>query len=328
MSKRRRLVVLSLTASLLAATAALSGCHPTSHAAVPAENGVARSTSDLESVVDQPGPVTVETVVGADWAVPRSGLVNLSHPKAKAAHLTDSDEPIVIELHAIHHPTRGLYIVDTGVERALRDDPEHAALSGLAASVMGVDKMKIRTDTASWLAQQKEAVKGVFLTHLHLDHVSGMRDVPNDAIVYTGPGESTERGFMNAFVRGPTDAALEGKGDLREWRFAPDPDSGFAGVVDVFGDRSVWAIHVPGHTAGSTAYLARTPDGPVLFTGDACHTAWGWENGVEPGTYSVDGPRSADSLARLRAFVGRHPRIDVRPGHQALAKRAVAASEQ
>jgi glyoxylase-like metal-dependent hydrolase (beta-lactamase superfamily II) len=192
---------------------------------------------------------------------------------------------------------------------------------------MGVDKMRFRTDTAAWIAQQKEPVKGVFLTHLHLDHVSGMRDVPNDAIVYTGPGESTERGFMNAFVHGPTDAALEGKGDLREWRFAPDPDSGFAGVVDVFGDGSVWAIHVPGHTAGSTAYLARTPDGPVLFTGDACHTAWGWENGVEPGTYSVDGPRSADSLARLKAFVARHPRIDVRPGHQSLPKSAVAATQ-
>ena len=153
-----------------------------------------------------------------------------------------------------------------------------------------------------------------------------MRDVPNDARVYTGPGESSETGMLNAFVRRPTDTALAGKGALQEWGFRSDASGAFEGVVDVFGDRTVWAIHVPGHTAGSTAYLARTPAGPVLMTGDACHTAWGWEHGVEPGTFSVDQRRSADSLARLKAFVGRHPRVDVRPGHQMLARPVAAAN--
>ena len=313
------------------AAGALTTCTPTSHGSAASELGVVRTTAELESVVDEPGPVTVETVIGADWEVDRSGLVNLKHPEAKAAKLTDGPEPIIIPFHAIRHPRYGLYIVDTGVERALRDDPQHAALSGIAARFMGVDKIHVRTDTRSWLEAQKEPLRGVFLTHLHLDHVSGMRDVPDDAHVYTGPGESRDTGALNAFVRRPTDAALAGKGALQEWQFGADESQGaardgaFAGVVDVFGDRTVWAIHVPGHTAGSTAYLARTPAGPVLFTGDACHTAWGWEHGVEPGTFSVDRPRSADSLARLRAFVSRHPRVDVRPGHQLLA-RPIAAS--
>jgi N-acyl homoserine lactone hydrolase len=56
------------------------------------------------------------------------------------------------------------------------------------------------------------------------------------------------------------------------------------------------------------------------MTGDACHTVWGWEYCVEPGTFSVDQRRSADSLARLEAFVARHPRVDVRLGHQVLAR--------
>jgi hypothetical protein len=58
----------------------------------------------------------------------------------------------------------------------------------------------------------------------------------------------------------------------------------------------------------------------VLFTGDACHTTWGWDNGVEPGDYSEDKPTSAASLAKLRAFVARHSRVDVRVGHQVRAK--------
>lgn len=101
------------------------------------------------------------------------------------------------------------------------------------------------------------------------------------------------------------------------WRFAPDVDGAFDGLLDVFGDQTFWAIHVPGHTAGSTAYLARTTTGPVLLTGDACHTIWGWEHGVEPGSFSSDRAQSASSLARLRRFVAKHPTMDVRVGHQA-----------
>jgi hypothetical protein len=54
----------------------------------------------------------------------------------------------------------------------------------------------------------------------------------------------------------------------------------------------------------------------VLLTGDACHTAWGWEHGVEPGSFSSDRSRSAASLAALKKLVARHPAIDVRLGHQ------------
>ena len=316
----RVLTNLAIFTGAAALGAPLLACRPTSHVAVPSTLGTARPSADLEAIVDEPGPVDVETVVGADWAVARSGLVNLDHPTAKKAGLTDSLEPIVVPLHAIRHPQHGLYIVDTGAERALRDDPDSAALSGFVARYMGVETMRVRTDTASWIAAQHEPLRGVFLTHLHGDHVSGMRDVPNDAIVYTGPGEATEKSLLNVVVKPMTDRALAGKGDLHEWQFLPQPGDTLDGTVDVFGDRTVWAIYAPGHTAGSTAYLARTKLGPVLFTGDACHTLWGWDNGVEPGTFSDDKPRSAESLAKLRAFVARHPRIEVRVGHQLRAK--------
>jgi glyoxylase-like metal-dependent hydrolase (beta-lactamase superfamily II) len=90
----------------------------------------------------------------------------------------------------------------------------------------------------------------------------------------------------------------------------------FDGVVDVFDDRTVWALHVPGHSPGSTAFLVRTTTGPVLLVGDASHTSWGWNHGVEPGTFSDDTRRSAQSLAKLRSFVARFPQIEVRLGHQ------------
>ncbi len=87
-------------------------------------------------------------------------------------------------------------------------------------------------------------------------------------------------------------------------------------MLDVFGDGSVWALWVPGHTPGSTAYLVRTAKGLVLFTGDACHTRWGWEHHVEPGTFTADGPLSALSFQRLQKFVEAHPGTEVRFGPQ------------
>jgi N-acyl homoserine lactone hydrolase len=80
--------------------------------------------------------------------------------------------------------------------------------------------------------------------------------------------------------------------------------------------RSAFAISVPGHTPGSTAYVLRTPKGPVLLTSDACHTRWGWEHDVEPGSFTADRPANLKSLLLFKNLAGSHPALDVRLGHQ------------
>ena len=292
---------------------------PTStRATTPAQLGVSRSARELEEILERPGPITVETVVGADWTIERSGLIDLDDPRAAA--LEDGMEPIHIYFHALRHPTEGLYLVDTGVERAFAHDPDRAALRGLIAKAAGADRIRVVTDTATWIAAQEAPVRGVLLTHLHLDHVTGLRDVTEGAPVYTGPGESASRSALAFFTQASVDRALEGRPAVREWRFEPDPSGSFDALIDVFGDGSLWAISSPGHTAGSTAFLARTPEGPVLMTGDVCHTAWGWQHGVAPGAFTEDHAANAESLERLRALVERHPSIDVRLGHQELPR--------
>jgi glyoxylase-like metal-dependent hydrolase (beta-lactamase superfamily II) len=291
-------------------------CAASHHPTQPADLGKAGAAHEMLNVIPEPGPVEFQSVKAADWVVARSGLINLDHPKAQSAGLEDGDEAIGIYFHVLRHPRFGTFIVDTGVESSFRDPEGSPRVSLLVESAMRTADLEIHVTTREWLASQSEPLAGVFLTHLHLDHVMGLPDVPSNTPIYAGPGEPDASQFLNLFSRGTIDAMLESSGPIQEWSYAGDPDGRFTGIIDIFGDASVWAIHVPGHSPGSTAYLVRTPDGPKLLVGDASHTRWGWENGVEPGTFSLDGPQSALSLAVLRELASEYPQLDVYLGHQ------------
>ncbi|GHH02506.1 MBL fold metallo-hydrolase [Comamonas sp. JC664] len=313
---RTRSSIARSLAAVLGGALALTGCAVTSHQVQPSALGAARPSAELLPLLNEPGPVELETVVSCDWSVGREGLINLDHPTAKSAGLDDGAEPVQIFFHALRHPEKGLFIVDTGVETAMRDAPGKAAMRGIIASAMDMEKMKVHAPLGEWLAKQPQPLSGVFLTHLHPDHITGMADVPAGTPVYTGPGEAKDRAFVNLVVQGNSDRALAGKPPLSEWTYAREDAGLFDGAVDIFGDGSVWALWLPGHTPGTTAYLVRTPRGPVLLAGDISHTRWGWEHDVEPGSFNNDGDRATVSFKKLRAFAQAHPEVEVRLGHQ------------
>ncbi len=301
---------------LLAGLLALPGCAPTQHAVVQSTLGKASGSAEMERHIDEPGPVVLETINSADWAVPLSGVLNLKNPQAVQAGLKDRDEPIQVYAHVLRHPQYGNFLVDTGVAQSLVDDPAHAGVGWLVRKFMHLEKLQIRKSTEAILQDLGGKVDGVLLTHLHLDHITGMPAIPATVPLYADERELVVTGWKNMATQGTTDRLLAGKQPLQGWHFQPDPQHRFAGVIDVFGDGSVFAISVPGHTPGSVAYLVRSTQGPVLLTGDTCHTRWGWEHTVEPGDFTDDGARNLESLKALKALVAAHPKIAVRLGHQ------------
>jgi N-acyl homoserine lactone hydrolase len=294
----------------------LQGCSSlTSHPLGKPALGKASSSTEMERLIDQPGSILLETVNSADWSVPLSGLVNLKSPAAIQAGLKDRDEPIQVFAHLLKHPQRGNYLVDTGVSKKLLDDPGKEGLNWLILKAMPIEKMHLNKSTAEILQGMDGKLAGVFFTHLHIDHILGMPDIPNDVPLYIGSTESTETNLMNIFVHGANNQLLNNKQPLQEWHFQPDPQNKLEGIVDIFEDGSVFAISVPGHTTGSIAYLIRTAKGPVLLTGDACHTRWGWEHTVEPGDFTQDHERNLKNLKSLKNMVASYPQIEVRFGH-------------
>lgn len=116
---------------------------------------------------------------------------------------------------------------------------------------------------------------------------------------------------MNVATQHVINSLLKGRPALQQWQ---------GEIVDIFNDGSAFALHMPGHTPGSTAYLVNAQTGPVLVVGDVSHTQWGWDNQVEPGQFTRDQEQNQTSLQQLKLLAKQlkqqYPGTLVMLGHQ------------
>lgn len=302
----------------LALAAGLAGCAtPASrHPLTPADLGAVARSADLEASLARPGVVTFERVRFAQWTAGRGAFIDRDDARTEA--VPKGGETATIYAYVVDHPRFGRVLIDSGVSSELE-----RRLNWVMRRAVSDLHVRIERTTAQWL-QGETPPRAVFLTHLHFDHVGGLIDLPATTPVYVGAGEAAERSRVNLLLGRPADAALRGFSPLREWRFQPDPDGQFEGVLDVFGDGSLWAIRVPGHSAGSTAYLVNAIDGPKLVVGDAVSTRLGWEQKMPQPVAPAARADAEASAERLRRFAEAHPAVTVFLGHQSRTGQAEA----
>jgi glyoxylase-like metal-dependent hydrolase (beta-lactamase superfamily II) len=219
----------------------------------------------------------------------------------------------VLPIGIVRHASRGDFVVDTGVERASTNGGR-TALRGLLRAYFG--KIEPIVSLGEVIERQQLELAGVLLTHLHIDHVLGLPDVPRGTPIWVGPGEPAADQTFAGLQRRSFRALLRDHAAFHEL----PSDAGIAlgpipRAIDLLGDGSIWAIPSPGHTPGSVAWLVNARTGPVLFVGDTSHTRWGWEHDVVPGTFTSDHAANAESMAHLRALAKAYPNIRVVFGH-------------
>lgn len=306
------------TAAVLAALAFLSACATpvTRHPVMAADLGAPARTSAMEASLARPGKVTFQRVAFARWTGGRGSFVDRDDPRTVA--VPKGSEEATIYAYVLDHPRFGRVLIDSGLSADLEPRLNWVMRRGVRDLNPRIDRT-----TAQWL-QGQTPPRAVFLTHLHFDHIGGLIDLPVSTPVYVGAGEAEDRSRVNLLLGSPADAILRGYGPLREWMFRSDPDGIFAGVLDVFGDGSVWALKVPGHSPGSTAYLVNATDGPKLVVGDAVSTRLGWEQAMPQPVPAASRADAEASAAALRRFAASHASVEIFLGHQSRTGQAEA----
>jgi len=104
-------------------------------------------------------------------------------------------------------------------------------------------------------------------THLHWDHVAGLLDLPG-LPVYLHRPEHIWMMSGRLAPQGGVRPALRNR-PVTLYDLDGPPILTFPRSLDLFGDRSVILVDLPGHTPASIGILAQTSTGPMLLAGDA-----------------------------------------------------------
>jgi N-acyl homoserine lactone hydrolase len=214
--------------------------------------------------------------------------------------------PRPINVYVIEH-REGLVLFDTGQDRASVTDPAYfpsgpvgILYQRLARFHMGPhDSLSAQLHARGWSPTD---VRLAVLSHLHQDHVGGIRALPNaEFVVAAEEWEHLLKPLPEArgFLRGHID--LPGirwcRLDLQrtdDRTLAP-----FTRAHDLFGDSSLVLLPTPGHTPGSVSLLVRRQSGaPLLLVGDLTYEAALLEQGRVPGVGDEGRLRATTEMVR------------------------------
>jgi N-acyl homoserine lactone hydrolase len=240
--------------------------------------------------------------------------------------------PRPINVYVIEH-AGGVLVFDTGQDRASVTDRGYfpSGLSGIVYDRLA--RFQIPEDETlgaplGTLGYSPADVDTAIISHLHQDHIGGVRELKGADILVS----SAEWDEFSKF-------APEPRGYLREhiavpgvnWRhigFEPtgDPDlAPFTKSVDVMGDGSLVLLPTPGHTSGSISLLVRRQHKPpLLLVGDLTYDVALLARRQVPGV----GDRRALTATtdKVLELARRMPSLVVLPAHDPTAATRLVAS--
>ncbi len=231
--------------------------------------------------------------------------------------------------YAVHHPTTGTILIDTGMHadaaKSIRRDfgaPMALLFRSLRPAEESFDE-QLRA-----LGIEPAGVGQVLMTHLHVDHTSGMRLLPQaEFTCLRAEWLATRQRF--AAGRGYVGHHLPPESQMRLLDFDRDglPHATFSKTIDLFGDGTVRLISTPGHTVGHMSVLLRLVGGrQVLVVGDAAYTMRNIREELLP-LLTADDAASVRSLRELRAFAESEPEAILVPSHDPSAWQELPARQ-
>lgn len=217
---------------------------------------------------------------------------------------------------AAYHEEHGVVLVDAPYGH---DGPKN--MGSLLGSLIGASLMKFEP---SWsviprleqMGLRSSQVNHILMTHMHYDHTGGMKELGhatfhlsreewNDATTI-GPLDGLMKGYAISDYR-----ALHARMNTFDNRDEYDRhDEG----IDLFGDGSVMAITLPGHTRGHMGYRFKLRDGRTIFhVGDSVYDLRQLTHRYGMGSMarrvSHDLPRAAFTMSELQRYHQENPEV-------------------
>jgi len=212
----------------------------------------------------------------------------------------------------LRHPEAGPLVVDTGLHAEAIDDllSDYGRVPGLFFGRMAPCGTAFDVQLRA-RGVDPEAVERVVMTHLHADHTSGMRSLPNARFVLDRrEWEAANR--PRAAFDGYAPRHLPGPIRMEQLDLERGEAHGpFSSTLDLLGDGSVRLISTPGHSAGHLSVLV---DDRALIVGDAVYTLSSLESGDLPWK-THDDERYLETVRELQAFRRERPDAVVAPTH-------------
>jgi glyoxylase-like metal-dependent hydrolase (beta-lactamase superfamily II) len=232
---------------------------------------------------------------------------------------------IPIPFYALEHPGAGVVLVDTGFHASVAVDAKKnlgPVLGRIFNTTMG--QSEGAPDQLRARGMDPRDVRFVVMTHLHVDHASGVAQFPDATFIVTQrEWESASEGPK--LTRGYVPRQFDHAFDWRTVDFDEEGVSSFAGfgrTLDLFGDGSVRLCYTPGHTLGHMSVVVRLRDGEFLIAADAAYTMRSLNESVMPyGPH--DEHEFRRSLREVQAYAKQTPGAIVMVGHDLEAFRAL-----
>lgn len=267
--------------------------------------------SDASRIMSEPGPVKLYAMETGKVHMAGNIHFNNKDPRFKSFPKDDRFNPVFSFL--IDHPSEGLILLDTGLHGsfAQKKTGNFGRLLGSMVKTK-VQPNKSAADQIKAIGASKNDLRHVFLSHLHLDHPSGLpafRDCPK-LQVHVDPVELKEAQGAMALFKGYIKDHLTGF-DIQPIKYnggLPPFDKAW----DMFGDGSVWIVSTPGHTPGHASAVIRSVNGPFLLTFDAAHRRANLEHGIPP---KGDLNQGKATINNINAFLNTHPNVKPVFGH-------------
>ncbi|MEM8608070.1 MAG: MBL fold metallo-hydrolase [Myxococcota bacterium] len=219
----------------------------------------------------------------------------------------------------VEHP-KGKFLIDAGVGR---DVESHLGTApALMRAVTNLDVLRPTVDALKAGGLEPRRLSGIWLTHGHWDHVSGLSDFQDKVPVWL---TEEELQYLWQDDAGQLFRELEAQFNLRlrKHQFTDGAYGPFPWSKDYFGDGTVMILPLPGHTPGSVSIMVNLPSGKrYLFIGD---TAWAKEGVDWPAERPFisremvdDDPQLVrDQLVFLHKLQQTNPEVVIVPAHDA-----------